>query len=116
MALSLNTQRERGVLVVTAEGRLNASPELQDFRETLIAAIEAGDSRLVLDFSAVGYVDSIGIEAIISVYQKALEANGGVRVLSPGPKLKQLLNLTKLSAVLGVVDDKNEAIDSLLAL
>jgi anti-sigma B factor antagonist len=102
-------------MIVSIKGRLSAGPDLQSFRETLVAAVDSGNDRLVLDCSDVGYVDSTGIEAVIAVYQQAEAAGGGVPVLRPGVKLKQLLKLTKLTAVLGVVEDEGEAIDSLLS-
>jgi anti-sigma B factor antagonist len=113
MALSLNTRTVRGVMIVEVTGRLNAGAAADHFRNTLDSAVDAGNNKLVLDVSGVGYVDSTGIEALVGIYQKANNASGGLRILKPDSRLRQLLNLTKLADVLGVVEDETEAIDAL---
>lgn len=114
MSLSFHTRTVRGVMIVDVEGRLSAGAAADKFRETLSPAVDAGHNKVVLHLSGVDYADSTGIEAIVGLYQRAQKARGGIRVLKPSPRVRELLNLTKLSDVLGVSDDETEAIDGLL--
>jgi stage II sporulation protein AA (anti-sigma F factor antagonist) len=112
--LSIRTRTERGALVAELSGRLSAGPGVETFKGELFPVIESGANLVVIDMSGVPYADSMGIEALVSVYQKTQELGGGMRVLNPSPKVVQLFDLTKLGEVLGIVDNESGAIDSLL--
>lgn len=112
--LSIRTRLERGVLVAKLAGRLSAGPGVTTLRDVLDPRIDSGTALVVLDMADVPYADSMGIEALISLYQKAVGAGGGIRVLHPSTKVRHLLELTRLTAVLGVSDDETTAIDQLL--
>ena len=104
----------RGVTVAEVRGRLDASSASRQLGETIASQIEAGNNRIVLDVSGIDYADSTGIEALVGIYQKAKGAAGGVRVVRPGAKLDQLLKMTRLNEVLGIVEDEESAVNQLL--
>lgn len=52
-----------------------------EFREFLTARLAAGDLHLILDFSAVKFMDSSGIGAIVQQYQ-TLKPKGGKMVFA----------------------------------
>jgi anti-sigma B factor antagonist len=113
--LSLNTRTVREVTVVAIGGRLSAGDAVTQLRAVLTPILDGGNGRLVLDLSDLRYMDSSGIEELIGTFQTLRSRNGGLRLLKPNSKVKELLDLTKLSDVLGVVDDEDAAISGLLA-
>ena len=114
MTLSFNTRTVRGVMVVEIGGKLSAGEGVTKFGDTLTPIVEGENKKVILDLSNVGYLDSSGIESLIGVYQTLRNRSGGLRVLKPSSRIRQLLDLTKLSDVLGVVDDETDAVDALL--
>jgi anti-sigma B factor antagonist len=112
MALVLNSRMNRGVVVLSADGRLDA-----EAAPALLAACEShsarGDCQIVLDLAGVAYVDSKGIEAILAIFQLVGKA-GGLRLIGARPQLLQLLEITRLARILGIAADETAAIDSLV--
>ena len=114
MPLTLNTRTVRGVMVVEIGGRLIVGDAVAKFGDALTPIVEGENKKVILDLSNLGYLDSTGIESLIGVYQTLRNRSGGFRVLKPSSKVRELLELTKLSDVFGVVDDESDAIDALL--
>ena len=114
MTLSLNTRTVRGVMIVEIGGRLTAGDAVATFGDTLTPILEGANNKVILDLSNVGYLDSTGIESLIGVYQTLRNRSGGLRVLKPSSKVKQLLELTKLADLFGIVENESDAIDALL--
>jgi anti-sigma B factor antagonist len=72
----------------------HASPE---FMEDINRVIGAGGARLVLDMSAMNFMDSSGLTCIVTVYKEVTQAMGGAMVVSGLQKpLASLFRLTKL--------------------
>lgn len=81
-----------GVRVVTAEGDIDlaTAPELQ--RE-LAAVIADGADRVLVDLSAVGFLDSTGIGVLIAA-QRSMPPGGRLVVLAGQPRIMRVLELT----------------------
>jgi anti-anti-sigma factor len=68
--------QEKGFLVMQVEGRLDiaAAP---DFERQCAAAMEQGQTKIVLDFGKLEYISSAGLRSILAVAKK-LKSGGGV--------------------------------------
>jgi anti-sigma B factor antagonist len=88
-----------GVAVVRTEGRLNmaAAPQL---RTTVAELTAAGRSRIVVDLSALTFVDSSGLGALIGGLKAARQAGGDLRIAAPAEQVRTVLGLTNLDRVL----------------
>ncbi len=69
-----------------------------DFRETL-AANSYG--HVEVDAGHVDFVNSSGLGMLIAARQAAQEHGASFRLLAPGEQLKHLLEVTKLTEILG---------------
>jgi len=86
-------------VVATGEVDMYTAPGLW---QVLAKAIEAGQRRLTVDLSAVTFIDSQGLNALVRAY-KAVEPDGGaVTLRSPQRQARKLLELTRLDRVLTV--------------
>jgi anti-sigma B factor antagonist len=79
-------------------------------RRALQDRIAAGPARLVLDLSQVEFADSSGLSAILACVSAARRQGGDVALLSPRPRVRALVELTRLDDVIGVLTDEAEAI------
>jgi anti-sigma B factor antagonist len=97
-----------GVVVIRPEGRLNmtAAPAL---REQLHALVSDGNSRLVVDLSAVDAIDSSGLGALISGLKAARQGGGDLRIAAPCDQVKAVLELTNLNRVLKTAESADGA-------
>ncbi len=78
-------------------------------RAELKGLIQGGDTRLVLDLSAVEFADSSGLSVLISALNAAREAQGEVHLLKPNKQIQSLLELTRLHHVFQIFDSADAA-------
>ncbi len=61
-----------------------------------------GYETIEIDAAGVGFVNSSGLGMLIAARQSALEHGAEFRLNAPGEQLQHLLNVTKLTEILGV--------------
>jgi anti-sigma B factor antagonist len=70
-------------------------------REQLYRHIqESAVPAVLVDFSGVDYVDATGLGVLITAWKRAREKNGSLALVSPHPRILQLLTQVGLSRVL----------------
>ena len=68
----------------------------------LVAGLLTGGEQLRLDLSAVTFIDSSGLGAIVSLI-KLIGSRGDLEITGVGPRVHEMLQLTHLDRVLRVV-------------
>ena len=71
--------------------------------------VNAGSLWLLLDASAVDFVDSSGLSVFISVLKHVRLKNGDIALFGVRPQVRRLLELTRVHLVLEVFDDEASA-------
>ena len=96
-------------LVLTVEGELDiaTAPAL---RERLDAAIKAGKHRLVIDLSAVSFLDSVAIATIVHAKQRLPEDGRLALAVDPSSYVMLVFEGTGLPKVLDLVETRAQAI------
>lgn len=97
-----------GIAVVRGEGKLNmiSSPEL---RATVLRVIGEGASRIVVDLSAIDFMDSSGLGALVGCLKSARQAGGDLRISAPSTQVSMVLRLSNLDRVLASFATAEEA-------
>ncbi len=95
-----------GYAVCRPVGDLDAFTVSQ-FRQAL--ADVASESRLLIDMSAVPFIDSAGLGALIGGIRRARELGGEVAVACNRPTLVRLLRTTGFDRIVTVADTVEEA-------
>ena len=79
-------------------------------RSEIQQRIASGSSHLVLDLAAVEFADSSGLSAILACVNSARRSGGEVALLRPMPRVRALIELTRLDDVVTVTDDEVAAV------
>jgi len=87
--------RSGSVATAHPRGRLDYL-STNDIRGQLVGTIEAGWTRLVVDLSAVEFVDSSGLGALIGGHKAARAAGGDLRPAAVPEQARVVLSLTTL--------------------
>lgn len=107
--MQLTSEDLRGVRVVRiVEERLDARIAA-DFKHQMIGQIEAGRRRLVLDLSAVTFIDSSGLGAIVAVL-KHLGGEGALAIAGLRQNTLAMFRLTRMDRVFSLFDDPGDAV------
>jgi len=86
--------------VIVFRGRITIGPESQTIDPLVQDLLRRGQKRIVLDLSAVEYVDSTGLGIIARCYSRVKQAQGSMRLAGVGGKLLQIFHSTRLDVVL----------------
>jgi anti-sigma B factor antagonist len=102
-------QSPDGVHVIGLHGELDFA-QAATFKATLLEELAGGARGLVLDLSALAFIDSSGISAII--YASAAAKRGGqtLIVASPGPQVARVFGMLNLSDVVPIEEDVETAL------
>jgi anti-anti-sigma factor len=95
--------------VLSGEIDLHKSPAL---RTTILELVHKHDPRkLVLDLSAVPYMDSSAIAVLVEALKKMRKSQGKIYLLAPQPRVKGLLEIARLDTVFSIVKGESEVMD-----
>ncbi|HEX5729979.1 STAS domain-containing protein [Microbacterium sp.] len=96
------------IVVVRGAGKLNmvSAPEL---RAVVVDAISGGGNRIVVDLSAIDFMDSSGLGALVGCLKSARQAGGDLRIAAPSTQVSMVLRLSNLDRVLASFDSAEAA-------
>lgn len=97
-----------GVAVLKLDGKLNmvSAPHL---RQEVHSAVAAGNSKVVIDLSAVDFIDSSGLGALINGLKSTRQAGGDLRIAGPTEQVRLVLELTNMDRVLNAYETAETA-------
>lgn len=99
----------RGVVVIGVDGQLIVGNR-HELKQKVMDAIEAGERKLVIDFTNTGYIDSSGLGALVSLSKKLRDAGGDLRLAGLNEDLRTLFELTKLDTLFAIADTPDQAL------
>ena len=105
---------ERQIRVVAIAGELDMAAAVA-FEETLLDRV-SGSDPVILDLSAVTFMDSTAIGAMLAVRRQAnLKRGRFVVVCSPGSDIERMLEYMGLDAAFDIVSSRSQAAAELAA-
>jgi anti-sigma B factor antagonist len=96
------------VLTISGELDLATAPVLRD---RLAAAIDAGQHRLVIDLSAISFLDSVALATIVHAKQRLPEDGRLALAVDPSSYVMLVFQSGGLQHVLDLVDTRAQAIE-----
>src|SRR3984893_1980347 len=111
MALDIAEGVREEVAVLTLKGRL-ALGESNILRERVTQSAAAGRNKIVVDLSAVDYIDSTGLGVLVICFTSLKKQGGALKLVNPNKRNIELLLLTKLHTVFEVFNEVQDAVNS----
>jgi anti-anti-sigma factor len=98
-----------GGLVLTLSGELDlaTAPEL---RKRLVAAVDSGTTRIVVDLREVTFMDSIGLAAVLHARSRLRPAGRLALIVTPGSYAQLVLEITGMPRALAIFADRDAAV------
>lgn len=85
---------------------------LEDLGGVLAELFDRGCARVILDLRHVNFIESAGLGALVAAKKRALERGGDIKILQPGKRVRELLELTLLTRVFEIHEDEGTAVAS----
>ena len=116
MDLSIETRKaDRNVTVIDIAGRLSAGETGLAFRGAFQRCLAEGSERFLVNLEKLAYIDSSGLGELITSHTSLRNRGGAVKLLNPTKRIRDLLQMTKLTGIFEVFDDEATALLSFRA-
>ena len=110
--MNITTDRANNVAVIRiGEARL-MYPLLSEFSSAVTQLIAAGERKVVVNLSSVGYVDSATIGCLMDLYRQASGKGGALKLASVQKRVETMLTMTGAHNFLALHDDEATALAS----
>lgn len=107
LGISVNTVGDVVVLEVIGELDVSTAPLL---REKLIEQFSADQACIVVDLTAVPFMDSTALGVLVGAQKRAAAKSGWLRLVAPHERLRRMLVTTGLDRVMLVYETVSEAL------
>lgn len=98
-----------GKVLVVDEPRLDFRTA-EGFQERLLSAVDDGTGPLVIDFSAVEYIASVGLRALIVGSKKGKAAGREIRVAALQPLVREIFQISRFDRLMTVCESVADAL------
>ena len=85
---------------------LTEEETLQQLRELVEQAIEAGETRIILDLAAVPLLNSVGLEELLDYQDRLIRAGGWIKLSHIGAVIREILRITDLDKYISIVGEE----------
>jgi anti-sigma B factor antagonist len=109
MSLKLDAHEVSGVTVLACAGRIAFGDEATALRDRVKALLNSTKS-IILNLSGVSNIDSGGLGTLVGLYSSARAGGADIKLTGLGPRLRDVLAITKLSTVFEVYDTEAQAL------
>ena len=110
--MELTASDSGNVTVLTVNGDLVIGEPEAVFKKTVTRLLEEGKVNFLIDLGQVGFLDSSGLGALVRAMTLSQKEGGKTKLLSAGPQVRKLLEMTKLDSVFEIYDDRATALST----
>jgi anti-sigma B factor antagonist len=109
MDLRLDVSEQNGWSVVEVGGEIDVAtaPRL---REQLISLVNQGSHRIVVDLTAVDFLDSTGLGVLVGALKRVRTHDGDLSLVCDEPRILKVFEITGLTKVFAMYADVDQAV------
>lgn len=111
--MDFQEQRLGAVMVLKPQGPVTGA-DADLLRSRLQAVLARSLGRCVLDASAVAFVDSRGLEALLEVSEELSQSGRALKVCAANETLREVLDLVGIAPAFEMFEDVNTGVRSFL--
>ena len=109
MEVTLDSRTDGPFQIIAVGGEIDVytAPRL---REAIVAAIDDGNTRLVVDVEKVEFLDSTGLGVLVGALKKVRADGGTLDIVCTQERILKIFDITGLDKVFGLHDSVSAAI------
>jgi anti-sigma B factor antagonist len=93
-------------------GRMTLGMRLREVESKITEVADQGFHKLILDLSAIDFIDSAGLGALMIIYGNMKVRGGQLRIVAPGAKVLDVLKMTHTDSILAIDPNLEAALAS----
>jgi anti-sigma B factor antagonist len=107
--LRLQHRVEDGIAVVEADGEIDVYTSGL-LRDRLLALVDEGHCRLVVNLKSVSFIDSTGLGVLVGVWHRLLPVDGRLALAAPTSKVRDVFDAAGLTKPLSIYESTAQAV------
>jgi anti-sigma B factor antagonist len=111
--MRIETETRADVCILHFQGRFHTGMDVDYLRAKADELNARGYVKVIADFSEVPYLDSTGIGFVVGLFTHLANRGGRLVLQNPGPRVRQVLDLTRLSGIVPSYPDEASALAAL---
>lgn len=100
----------RAIIEIAGEMDVYTTPQA---KEAMLDLLERGYHHLVVDLQRTEYLDSTALGVLVGTLKRVREQGGDLRLVAPSPRIRRLLEITRLVNVFPIDATEAEATERL---
>ncbi len=113
--MKLSSRVVGDVTVIDIEGKILLGGGEVGIKKVIDELMKQGRKNFLLNLAKVPYIDSAGLGEIIRCFTAIRKVGGALKLLSPNPRVIDLLTVTKLVNVFDWYNEESGALSSFLS-
>jgi anti-anti-sigma factor len=109
--LAVREHCQHNTKILDLSGSFDASSKL-GLEVAILGAKEMGCQHIILNFSEITWIDSMGLGQLFLWYHKMRPNHVHLSIVSPQPTVKDLLDSTHLSEIVPIYQSEKEAVEA----
>ena len=102
--------RDASTFVIAIEGDADMNTAVK-FNESFFSAVHAGARGVVADLSAVTFIDTTMLNALVVGHRRMARDRGRFAIVCSGPRVERVLDVTGLGQILDVFRSRADAVE-----
>jgi len=111
--MNIEVHRQGDVAIIALEGRLTFNDRPRQLRDVVLGALAGGAKHVLLDLSAVRYIDSTRLGELIGAHVSVTRQGGRLKLVKTPDRIVELLAIAGLDGVFERFDSIEAALNSL---
>jgi len=108
------TDTPKAARVVVYEGQIDSLGSA-DLEQAIMAQLEDGHRRLIIDMSGVDLISSRGLRMLVAVWKRARDLRGDIVIVALRPHLNEVMQMIGFDLVFSIYDTVDEALNEMPA-
>lgn len=97
-------------IILEGEVDVYTAPQL---KQHLVAILESGTKKLLIDLSLVDYLDSTALGVLIGGLKRIKEVDGNMILICPSPRIHRVFEITGLDKIFLIYQSQADAIQDM---
>jgi anti-anti-sigma factor len=108
--MQLQMEDKGDVTLVRVQEAKLTYPVLSSFFSEVRQRVEAGARKMLIDLSAVSYIDSASIGCLMDIHRLLQEKSGAVKLCSLQPRVQTMISMTGVNKIIELVPDEDQGL------
>jgi anti-sigma B factor antagonist len=110
--VDLDIRQSGRICFLKLKGALKYGESVKQLDAAVEGALSTGHTQLLLDLSAMPYIDSSGIGAVVDALRQAKKAGGDAKLVNPSPFAEKTFKMVGILSLFKVYDSEAEAVQA----